>query len=205
MTHTHRFFAAVAAVSALALFAPAPAHAASPDGVRVAQRDGKKHGKRHKWKQMTPEQQATVRAEVERKIDTYVTVELASELGLSNDKALKLSAALKGMREKRHAKRGAVKEEMKTLREMVDGGAPDAALKKQMQAVMAAKAQAKAGKAEELLAATESFLTTQEQAKLLLTTPRIRHDVKRMMRQARHQATGPGDGDRAGKRGRRGR
>ena len=172
-----------------ALAAPPPSPAPSVENERVAQRDGKrkkqKKDKKRKKGKLSDEEREALRAEVERKVQTYLTVELSSRLGLSDDKALKLGDAIGAEREAREARHQTVKAEMKKLQELVDSGAADGALQAQTQKVVAAQAQIRDQGA--VLEKTASFLTAKEQAQLVLAFPEVMHDVRKLVGQAKKE------------------
>lgn len=152
-------------------------------------------GDRGRRGKLSPEERKQLQEEVGRRMDTFVTVELASRLDLTQDKALKLSAVVKAHREKTQAQRETVRAEHKKLKELIESGAKDPALKAQTQKVLAASKAVP--DREALLDDTAKFLTVSEQAKLVLAFPKIQRQMKRMVKRAR--------GEMRGERGGRGR
>ena len=150
---------------------------------------GGKRGKRGKGK-MNPAEREALRERVQSKIQSYLTVELSSRAGLDDKKSLQLGNTIKAHLERRESARGTRHEAMKKLRELVDSKASDAALKTQMAAV------ASAAKAEDplddLMAELGKFLTTQEQAKVMVAFPEVMKDAMHLIRDARRGGRGGG-------------
>lgn len=170
---------------------PAPPGVPAVPGERVTQRGpGGPPGGPGK---RSPADREARRAELEQKVDTYITVELASQIGLSNDKALKLADALKARRASRKTRREATMAEYQKLKELVDKGAPEKDIKAQTARTV------EAGRAmrdeDDVLDDTAKFLTPMEQAKLVLAFPHVRREMKQLMKDGR---------GRRGERGERG-
>lgn len=176
--------------------APPPPVPDVPDvpAATLAQRPGKpdKPPKRKgaKGGRFSPEEREALQAEVERKIDTFLTVELSTRLGLTDEKALKLSRLLKARREQRQQDRKTTRQEYKKLQELVDAGASDAQLKAQTATVVAAHRKSRDN--EDLLGETAKFLTPREQALLVLAFPHLQQETQRMLKQARRDGRARG-------------
>ncbi len=152
---------------------------------------GGKRGKRGKGMgKMDPAEREALRERVQSKIQSYLTVELSSRAGLDDKKSLQLGNVIKAHLEKREAARDSRHDAMKKLRELVDSKASDAALKAQMSAV------ANAAKAEDplddLMGELSKFLTTQEQAKVMVAFPEVMKDAMHLIRDARRGGRGGG-------------
>lgn len=173
----------VLAVAALLSSVPA----AAQDGFPFDRGAGRPKGAR-----LSPEERERVRAEVQRKVKTYVAVELSSRLGLDEKKAMRLSEAVGAHMERKAAARKALRQEHEKLRQLVEQGADDKALSAQIQSV--SRRAAAMDVHDELLADCATFLTVKEQAKLVLAVPDVMREVGRMAR-------GPGRGLREGRRG----
>lgn len=187
-------------VLSFALFAPHVASASStygPDALWAAEEvstprriaKGKKKGKRNSAKR---EQR---RAKVEKKIRTFLVVELTDALELSDELAVKLANTIKETQGEQHRLREKAHEHMKTLKDMLaDESSSDGALKKQ--ATKTQKAMKKAQKMDEaLFDAISGMLTPRQQAKLVLVGPQIRGKIHRMLQRAR-KGGHPGKGMR---------
>lgn len=146
------------------------------------------HGKHGRHKRLSPEERRRLEDEVQRKMHTYVTVELSSRLGLDDKTALQLADIIRAHREQQHAAHEKVRAESDALEKLLKEGANEAALKKQTAVVLAAAAARP--HLEDLVRASAKILTTEQQAKLVLAFPDVMRDVRRMMRKARHG--GPG-------------
>lgn len=151
----------------------------------LAQQHGEQH-KRHG--RLSPEQRRRLEDEVQRKVHTYVTVELSSRLGLDDETALQLADIIRAHREQQHEAHKKVRAESETLERLLREGASEAALKKQTAVVLAAAAARP--HLDDLVKASAKLLTTKQQAQLVLAFPDVMRDVRRMMRKARHG--GPG-------------
>lgn len=156
---------------------PGPVFAQAPDG------SPRGPGRRGRRGRLSPEERQRIEQEVRRKMETYLTVELSSQLGLDEKKALQLAEVIKRQGDKKETAHEQMRAEMQALRDLVEKKASDAALKAQMKKV------ADVRKAREdldgLLADTAKFLTPTEQAKLMLAFPRVMKDMRHMMRAAR--------------------
>ncbi|MBI1946840.1 MAG: hypothetical protein HYS27_14185 [Deltaproteobacteria bacterium] len=133
-----------------------------------------------------------MRARVEQKIKTYLTVELASRLALDQKRALQLGDAVQRHMERKHQRGEKMRTEADKLRELVEKKAPDAAVKSQLDMVVGL-----AGKDDDLhafLGDTGKFLNVTEQAKLALSMPEIMRDVHRLVREAKREFRGRGPG-----------
>lgn len=184
---------------------PVPGDVVSPPDVprRIAQpqrrnnkRKGNKRKGKHRRGHMSPEERDQLEEAVGRKMDTFITVEVSSQLGLSDEKALKLSRLLRERRETKRAARKQARQEYKALQELLDSGASDGALKAQTRKVIDAAQAAEAP--PDLLAATSGFMSPKEQARLVLVLPHLRREMRHMMRRARqdmkHRRKGGGGG-----------
>lgn len=133
-----------------------------------------------------------MRARVEQKIKTFLTVELASRLSLDQKRALQLGDAVQRHMERQHQRREKMRSEADKLRELVEKKAPDAQVKAQLDTVVGL-----AGKDDDMhafLGDTGKFLNVSEQAKLALSMPEIMRDVHRLVREARREMRGRGPG-----------
>ena len=133
-----------------------------------------------------------MRARVEQKIKTYLTVELASRLNLDQKRALQLGDAVQRHMDRQHQRRERMHSEADKLRQLVEKKAPDAQVKAQLDTVVGL-----AGKDDDLhafLGDAGKFLNVTEQAKLALSMPDIMRDVHRLVRDARREMRGRGPG-----------
>ena len=146
--------------------------------------EGRSHRKR-----MSKEERKALREKIHQKVQRRLAEELSSRLRLDEYKSEQLANALEkhGDARKMHGKR--LRQEMKTLKKLVSENASDAELRRQMDVLAEARQQRKDGM-QSLLRETESFLTTKEQATLMLAFPRVMKDTRRMMRKARHERRG---------------
>jgi hypothetical protein len=125
---------------------------------------------------------AGMRERVQQKIQSYLTVELATRAGLDEKKSVALGGALKAHMERRKAAHQAQKAELEKLKGLMNGG-NDAAIKGQL-GVLAEKRQA-GQNLKPLLDDTARFLTPTEQAKVLVALPEVMKDAKKLVREAR--------------------
>lgn len=141
-------------------------------------------------------ERANLRGRLQQKIQTYLTVELSSRASLDEKKSLQLAAALKTHLERMEKRRNEHRASLGALQKLVDQKADDAALRAQLKVLLA-----QGGKGTDLQALlddTSKFLTVTEQAKVTLAMRGVLQDVRRMIRQARHNrgpkpgAFGPG-------------
>lgn len=142
------------------------------------------------------ERRTELRARVQQKIQTYLTVELSSRAGLDEKKSVQLSAAIKAHMERKQKARESKKAEFDKLRTLVDSKGSDAALKAQIKAVVDQVPQEE--QLQQLLDDTAKFLTPTEQAKVVLALPEVMKDTMRMIREARGGKGGGGRGARGG-------
>lgn len=164
----------------LALVLGIPAGVALPAAAQVPPPQA--HGRRG---EMRPE----IRERVRQKMQTYLTVELSSRLGLDQKKSLQLGDAIQAHMQRRQEQRQRLKAEAQKLRGLLDAKAGDAQVKTQLDMVIGL-----AGRDDEIqrfLQETGKFLTVQEQAKLALAFPEIMKDMRHMMRRG---PGGPGMG-----------
>ena len=170
----------------------AQSHHLSPrESARHSQdEEGRSHQKR-----MSKEERKALREKIQQKVQKRLAVELSSRLRLDEDKSAQLANALEkhGDERKVHGKR--LRQEMKTLKKLVSENASDAELRRQMDVLAEARQQRKDGM-QSLLRETESFLTTKEQATLMLAFPRVMKDTRRMMRKARRDKRGGHHGEK---------
>lgn len=140
-------------------------------------------GRAHR-KRMSKEERKALREQIHRKVQKRLAEELSSRLRLDEYKSEQLAKALEkhGDERKMHGKR--LRQEMKTLKRLVSENASDAELRRQMNVLAESRQQRKDGM-QSLLRETESFLTTKEQATLMLAFPKVMKDTRRMMRKAR--------------------
>jgi uncharacterized membrane-anchored protein YjiN (DUF445 family) len=141
---------------------------------------------------LSDERREQLRGEVQGKIQTFATVELASKLKLDQKRALELSDLIKAHLDRKEQTRLALRDEAKKLRELVDKNADDAALNAQMKRVLEAKL--KNDDTQELFDATGKLLSVREHAQLVLEFPRVRAEIARMIREARPGGGGGGRG-----------
>ncbi len=139
------------------------------------------------------ERRGELRARVQQKIQTFLTVELSSRAGLDEKKSLQLSTALKAHMERKQQARQGKKAELDKLRDLVESKGSDAALKAQIKVVADQSQQEE--QVQQLLDDTAKFLTPTEQAKVMLALPEVMKDTMRMIREARG---GHGGGGRGG-------
>lgn len=135
---------------------------------------------------LSKEERKALRQKVHGKIQKHLATELAERLALDETKSQRLADAIEkhGKARQTHGKN--LREEMKKLKSLLADNASDAELRAQMQTLSEARQQRKDGM-QSLLRDTESFLSTKEQAKLVLAFPRVMKDTRRMMRKARHE------------------
>jgi len=178
--------AGLVAVAALGVAAPAAAGDGKGASPPAADADGGRRGRRG----LDDGAREELRARVQQKIQTYLTVELSSRAGLDEKKSLQLGAAIKSHLERRTQTRKKKHEEMQKLRALVDGKGADAALKAQIKAVVDEGDRAE--QLQALLDETARFLTPTEQAKIVLAFPEVMKDTHRLIRDARRGRGGPG-------------
>lgn len=138
---------------------------------------------------LSPAERERLESEVRRKIETFLTVELSSRLGLYDATALKLADAIRTHREQQHQAHVRMREESEKLSALLRDGASDDALRAQTAKVLAAAASRP--EPHDLARETAKFLTAQQQAKLVLAFPEVMRDVRKMMREARGGRRGP--------------
>lgn len=160
--------------------------ARAPDGQQRRGKRGKK-GKKHK---LSPEERAALKKEVQRKIQTFVTVELATRLELDEKKSLKLSQAVKEHLAQREASREKIRAEREKLEALLSSGASDSEIGKQTDVVIEMNKNIR--DEQPFFRATSSFLSKTEQAKLVLAYHHIQKEVKRMVRHAKRNKKGRG-------------
>lgn len=121
-----------------------------------------------------------VRARVQEKVRMYLSVELATRAGLDDVKSKKLADVIGAHMQKKMVQRKKMRDETQKLRALVDQKAPDAQIKPQLQAVLAAKHSMV--DVDDALEETAKFLTPTEQAKVALALPEAMKGMKGMMR-----------------------
>jgi len=121
-----------------------------------------------------------MRARIQQKAQTFLTVELSSRLGLDEKKSVRLASSIKDQMERRHARQKKMRDEAQKLRGLVDSKAGDAQIKAQLDLVVSSAQ--KDQDIKDLLADTGKYLTVTEQAKLALALPEILRDMRGMMR-----------------------
>lgn len=173
--------------------APSPPALEEASSVQLAQGERRERRRRVR-RRFSSEEREQMRAEVERKVQTFITVELASRLGLDEAKALKLAGAFKAHRERETKERAAMRGEYRKLKELLEGDAKDAALRAQTKKVIAAVRTKKAPD-DELFKDTAKFLTPKQQAMLVLSLPEVMRETHRMMKRARRGRRGGGPPD----------
>jgi hypothetical protein len=193
----------VVGAAALPAFAGEDATGASADdGTGRGRGDGHGHGRGRGGRRqgddarkghggMSDEQRGALRDRVQQKIQTYLTVELSSRAGLDEKKSLQLGAAIKAQMDRRQATREKKRDEMKKLRELVDGKAADAALKTQIKSVVDQSDREE--QLQALLDDTAKFLTATEQAKVVLAWPEVMRETRRLIADARRDRGGAAD------------
>ncbi len=153
--------------------------------------NGSRKGRKgRKGKNLNKEERAALQKEVQRRIQTFVTVELATQLELSDEKALRLSSAVKAHLAKRQDARDKIRGERDKLEALIQKNASDRDLQNQTKKVMAASRNMH--DEDGFMEATRSFLTAQEQAKLVLIYHHIQKEVRRMVRHAKQRGKGGG-------------
>ena len=177
--------------------APPPPPPASPtEDIWLAQ--GPPPGER-----LRPEERRKLRKKVQQKIQTFVTVELSTQLGLDERKTIKLSSAIKAFGAAQAEAHRQVKKEMDTLAELLDRRADDKAIQRQTEKVM--KVQSERKDPSRLFRETAAFLSVEEQARMVLLYPHVKREVKQMMGQKRKKMRRGKRGLRKGERARQGR
>ena len=164
------------------------------DGVQlVAQKKGKQKGKKHQ------ERMEKRRAKVEKKIRTFLVLELTDELDLDDAMALKLSSTIETTQKEQHALREKAHMQMQKLKELLaDEKTSDSALKKQTDKT--SKSVKKARKMDEaLFDSISKLLNTRQKAQMLVVLPKIQGKIHRMLQKARKG--GHGGKGRMGPRG----
>lgn len=133
---------------------------------------------------MSKAERKELRRKIHKKVHQRMTSELSKRLQLDEGKSAQLAEALKrhGDERRTHGKR--LRKEMKKLKKLVAQDASEAEMRRQMENLAEAR-QARKDGMQSLLQETESFLTTKEQATLMLAFPRVMKDTRRMMRMAR--------------------
>jgi|GEM_PF-1988149 len=159
-----------------------------PEPPRLARRGGKR-GKRGKGK-LSPEERQEMKKRFRKKMHTYLTVELSSRLDLDDKKTMQLSAALKKHGQQVEAHHQQMRDASKALRKLLDEGAPDAQVKKQLDVVTEAAEQRPSPRA--LVKDTKGFLSVKQQAQLALAMPEVMKEMKHMMRRERRKMRGGG-------------
>jgi hypothetical protein len=137
---------------------------------------------------LDPAERERLRGEVERKLQTYITVEASSRLGLDEKKTLKLSEAVKAHLQQKREAHKTTKRELEKLRQLVDQNAGEAALQAQTKAVV--DAHDGVDDSTKLFDETRRFLSAKEQAKLVIALPQMRREMRRMMMEAMHERRG---------------
>ena len=161
-----------------------------------AQRGPGRRGPGQKHARLSEKERKELREEVKRKVQTYVTVELSSLLGLDDATTLKLSAVIKEQMSAREQAQQALKAEAKKLQELLDANAPDKKIRAQTQVVME-KAKARKDPAA-LFEKTARFLSTKQQAKLVLAYPKLTREVRQLMQKQRRRMRKQHRGKRGG-------
>lgn len=191
-----------AAFATAALLAAAVAPDASARPVRLSPGGDAAHfdedtevAPRHR---MSKEERKALRKKVREKIHMRLVADLAERLALDEKKSQQLAESIEkhGLARRQHGKR--LREEMKKLKTMLAENASDIELRTQMSVLSEARQQRKDGM-QSLLRDTESFLSTREQAMLVLAFPRVMKDTRKMMRKARHDRRKGGEGDEKGR------
>ncbi len=170
-----------------------PSAEGSPRARRLAQKGDGKGGEG----KLGEGKRGELRERVRQKVQTYVTVELASRANLDEKKSLQLGSAIKAHMERKQQARQKKRGEMEKLRALVDSKGNDAALKAQMKTLVDAARDE--DQVQLLLDDTAKFLTPTEQARVVLALPGVMKDTMKMVKEAR--GGGLGGGGRRGGRG----
>ena len=143
------------------------------------------------WAQkMTPPPQGThsrelldreeLRARVQQKTRTYLSVELSTRAGLDDVKTKKLAEVIGAHLQKKAEHRKKMKEETNKLRELVEQKASDAQIKAQLGTWSSTKRNAQ--NIDDFLEQTAAFLTPTEQAKVALALPDAMRGMRDILR-----------------------
>jgi len=160
------------------------------DPVRLAK--GDKEKRKGKNKEMRKAKRKEKREQVMRKMRTFLTVELTEELKLNDSASLKLSKAIAKVQDEHHKARKKMKEQAKKLKELVANKAGDNALKAQMKKVRAEHKNLKPME-ELLIDECASFLSVQQQARLMLQVPHLKKEIGKMLRKGHKKRNGHKD------------
>jgi hypothetical protein len=188
---------ALGLATSLGLALPAlagPPPAGSDAALRLAQA-GEENPDRS-WKKKSKKRKMR-REKVQRKMQTFVVLELSSALDLDEKRALKLATAVKEVGEERQKAHQKLRADMKALRGLLEEEASDGKIKKQLDRVLEGRKAAQK-QDELLLVKTRSFLSVKEQAKLALAMPKVMSQMRRMAGKA---ADKRGQGERRRARG----
>ena len=170
----------------------------------VAEKNGKRKGKKHQ------QRMEKRRAKVEKKIRTFLVLELTDELNLDDAMALKLSSTIEATQIEQHALRKKAHENIQRLKELLaDENTSDSALKKQTDKT--SKSVKKARKMDEaLFDSISGHLNIKQKAQMLVVLPKIQGKIHRMLQKARNGGhrgkgrmgpRGGGDGSHPGQGG----
>ncbi len=140
-------------------------------------------------KRLTPQERQKLQEKVRKRVDTFVTVELATELELDQKTALQLLDAWRAHRDAVTADHQAAKKAAEALSDALKSNASDAVVKKRTEALRTQLPTR--NEADDLLERARGFLTVRQQAKLLLAYPQIQREVRKMMRRARKHRDPP--------------
>ena len=129
-----------------------------------------------------------LRARVQEKIGTWLTTEISTRVSLDSSKSAKLSESIRAHMQRKQVRGKQLRQEMQLLRALVDGKAPDAQVKSQLDVVIGVSS--RDDDVHELLRETARFMSVQEQARLALAMPEIMQELKKVMRETRREGRG---------------
>lgn len=134
---------------------------------------------------MNPQERAEMKEKLQRKMHTYLTVELSELLSLDEKKAVQLSGALKRNNEAMQKHHQKMRMLSKALEKSLEENASEKKLQVQLKELTTWMAQRPS--AARLLEETKSFLTVQEQSRLVLAYPRLIKEMRGMMQKHRKE------------------
>lgn len=129
-----------------------------------------------------------LRGRVQEKIGAWLTNEISTRVGLDSTKSAQLSESIRAHIGRKQERAKQLRTEMVKLRSLVDGKAPDAQVKTQLDTVIGASS--RDDDVHELLRDTARFMTVQEQARLALAMPEIMKEMRKVMKEARREGRG---------------
>jgi len=134
-----------------------------------------------------PPRQGPMRAEMEARISTFLAVELARRLSLTETQSVKLAEALRAEREERAKAWQRVEAARESLEEALRTSPDNNEVLEKHLAAWASAEQSMATPGA-FVARTRSFLSTQQQARLVVLMPDVREDARSVLREARRNA-----------------